>query len=421
MSDQTSNLYGQTYEQILRAVSGGFYNQHFQLVNPMEDWTWPTSSYGYIDPQAYRFVGQVPIWSAAGEYVPGGSDMHQTYLQVLSLWNALGKGINEEQVKQAQDQVTRAREQLDQDLGKANEAYSSYRKGVPASETPQIYDSWIAEHWKTTLDKDRLEYNKALEALGLIIGQKNAGLQMAIDAATPPSNPSDHKSGFVETKVGSLTEVRPDYIFPDPKEWADRIGYEGGNSLKIHVSASASSSSLEKSWAGGSTGMEMGYFSLFSSEGWQKFDLETDKNVEVDITLKAYSTFNVGPNPSWYNSGLLSVLAIEDDWNPPFSTKGGGGKKPVFGKDGVFPLVLTGLVGGYQPSIDIKMSDTTYRKHKDHFDTAGGIRIGPFRFGGSGSFAQKEFQKKSDSQKFHVESSATYPFIMGITVANPGE
>ena len=421
MSDPTSNLYSQTYDQILSSVLGGS-KKNFQLVNPMEDWTWPPSSYGYIDPQAYRFVGQVPLWSAVGEYKPGGSDMHQSYLQVLSLWNALGKGINDDHVREAQDQVTGARKKYVEDQQIADVSYSSYAKQVPAGETPQSYDSWIADNWKTTFDADNLEYKKALDALALVVGQKNAGLQFAIEAATPPQDVSEYKSGFTKTHVGSVMEVRPNYIFPDPSEWANRIGAEGGNSLKIHVSASESSSSLEKSWAGGSTGIEKGFFSLFGSDSWQKIDLETeDKTVTVDITIKAYSLFEVGPDPSWYHSGLLSVLAIEDDWNPPYCTNSSGGKTPVFGKGGVLPLVLTGIVAGYQPCIDITMSDATYSRYKEHFDASAGIRVGPFQIGGSGANTQETIRKNSDNKKFHVESNATYPFIMGITVANPGE
>ena len=423
MSDQTTNLYGQTYEQILdKALAGS--EKKLQLVNPQEDWTWPPASFGYIDPQAYRFVGQMPKWTAVGTYRAGGSDMHQAYLQVLSLWNAMGKGIQDDKIREANADVTRKRNKLEEDQQIANVSYITYQKQQQAEgQTPEDYDTWIAKNWKATFDKDKAEYQEALDVLAKLVGEKNEGLQQAIEAATPPPDPTVPKPGFVKAEVGGgVVEVRANYIFPDPKVWADRVAAEGGESLAIHLSASASSSSLADSWAGGGTGLYKGFFALFVNEGWQSIDLATeDKSVEVTITLKAYKVFEVGPDKAWYNSDILSQLAKEDDWNPPFSTNGGDGKTPVFGEGGVLSLVLTGLVAGYQPSIDITMSDATYSKYKESFDTSGGIRVGPFQIGGSGGSSEKNFRKNSEDKKFHYESTATYPFMMGITVVNPGE
>ena len=391
-------------------------------MNPKEDWTWAPASAGFIDPQAYRFVGQVPTWSAAGTYEPGGSDMHQAYLQVLSLWNAIGEGINEDQVREAREQVTRTRNNLVQHQQQADQGYVQYKKTLPAGIPLKGYDAWMDEVWTGTFEVDKLTHNKALETLALAVGQKNAGLKDAIDAATPPQDPTDPKPGFLNVQIGNTIGVRPAYIFPDPKEWANRVATQGGgDSLTIELSASASSSSLSQSWAGGSVGLDGGFFSTRGSGGWQMMDLAEDKTMKVSITIKAFSLFEVGPDTSWYDSGLLKRLATEDNWNPPYSTKGGEGKKPVFGKGGVLPLVLTGIIAGYQPSIDIAISDATYSKYRQVWDTSSGVRIGPFQIGGSGEQTSESWSKNTDNKKFHVESRATYPFIMGITVANPGE
>ncbi len=418
----TLDLYGQTYEQIVQQVLGG-QHANFQLVNPQEDWTFTPAPAGFIDPAVYRFVGQLPIFSATGTYQPGGNDMHQAYLQVLSLWNALGKGINEDQIREANDRVTTTRNKLVQDQQQADQGFLQYKSTVPAGIPAKAYDDYIMEFWKGTLDDDKLVYNKALETLALIVGQKNPGLKAAIDAATPPEDPTTSKPGFLKVQLGTTIGIRPAYIFDDPKAWADRIVAEGGGTmLKIQLSAASHSSSLEQSWAGGSAGLDFGFFEIYGARGgWQRLDLASeDKSVEVNITVKAFNLFEVGPDSAWYNSGLLSRLATQDDWNPPFSTHGGDGTKPVFGKGGVLPLVLTGIIAGYQPSIDIRMSDETFSKYRQHWDAAGGVRIGPFRIGGSGGHTEEKIKKTSNKNVFHVESNATYPFIMGITVANPG-
>ena len=415
------NLYGQTYDQIVKQALAGS-SKNFQLVTPKEDWTWAPAPAGFIDQQAYRFVGQVPTWSAVGTYQPGGSDLHQAYLQVLSLWNAIGEGTNEDEVREAREQVTRTRNKLIQHQQQADHGYVQYRKALPEGIPVKNYDTWMDEFWTDTLDADKLLHQKALESLALYASQKNAGLKDAIDAATPPQDPTDPKPGFLKVQIGATIGVRPAYTFPDPKEWANRVATQGGgDSLTIKLSASASSSSLSQSWAGESTGFDDGFFSTHGSGGWQMMDLVDDKTMKVAITIKAISMFEVGPDTSWYNSGLLKRLATEDNWNPPYSTKGGEGKKPVFGKGGVLPLALTGIIAGYQPSIDITMSDATYSKYRQVWDTSSGIRIGPFQIGGSGGQTDETWSKNTDNKKFHVESKADYPFIMGITVANPGE
>ena len=417
----TINLYGQTYEQIVtKALAGS--SKNFQLLNPKENWTWAPASAGFIDPQAYRFVGQVPTWSAVGAYEPSGKDMHQAYLQVLSLWNVIGEGRNEDRVREAREKVTRAQTAFVQDHQKANEGYVQYKKTLPTGTPVESYDAWMAKFWKGILDADKLALDKDLETMGLVIDQKNAGLKDAIDAATAPKDHTDPKPGFLKVQIGTTIGVRPAYIFEDPKEWADRVTTQGGgDSLTIELSATASSSSLSQSWAGGSTGLDDGFFSTCGSGGWQMMDLVEDKTMKVAITIKAFGMFEVGPDTAWYDSGLLKRLATEDNWNPPYSTKGGADKKPVFGKDGVLPLVVTSLIAGFQPSIDITMSDATYSKYKQLWDASSGVRIGPFQIGGSASQTDQTWSKNTDNKTFHVESKATYPFIMGITVANPGE
>ena len=428
MSNETINLYGQTYEQIVQGVLGGR-RDNFQLMSPMEDWTWSPAPPGYIDPQAYRLVGQLPKYTAVGAYEAGGNDMHQAYLQVLSLWNALGSGANAARVKQATDQVTRAQAQMLDHQQEADLAYSKYKKQLPPDVPAKTYDEFIAKNYQGIFDADTLVYNKALETLALVVGEKNPGLSNAIEAATPPKNASESKPGFVQVKTGSTNGVRPNYIFPDPQEWADRVAAQGGTSLTIHLSASHQSSSLSKSWAGGDIAgageIEGVYFAIKAGGGWERMDLATeDKTVEVEINIKAISVFEVGPDTSWYNSGLLSRLATEDNWNPPFTTHGGDGsdgKKAVFGEGGVLPLVVTSIIAAYQPSIDITMSDATYNKHVENYNASLGVEIGPFVIGGKGGHSEEKWTKNSDNRKFHVESKATYPYIIGITVANPGK
>ena len=414
MSDPTTNLFGQMYEQVVE-VLGRRRSKNIQLVKPQVNWTWAPPPAGFIHPETYKIFGQMPIWSAIGR--PGGYDFHHAYLEVLSYWNYFAK---EDQIKEAEVQVSDARKKLIADQQKADTGYVEYKKSLPPGTAGKSYEEWISEFWQETLDADNAEYVKAQKALAVMIEKKNKGLKEAIEAATAPEDPKDSKPGFVKVQIGETIEVRPNYIFPDPKEWADRVAAEGGEeSLSFQLSASVSSSALEKSWAGESTGLEKGFFAVCNSGVWQRMDLAAeDTTVKVNITVKAYNVLEVEPDPSWYASGLLSILALEDTWSPPFSTKGGDGKRPVFGKGGVLSLVLTGVIVGIRPSIEITMSDSTYSKYKKIWDDSSGIRVGTFQFGGSGDHTEEKWSKNSDSKQFHAESNADYPFIMGITVAS---
>lgn len=417
------NLYGQTYDQIVKHALAGS-SKHFQLVYPFQDWTWPTPPRGFIDPQAYRFVGQVPHWSAIGRYVPGGNELHEAYLQVLSLPDALGDGVNEEQLKEANEHVIRTRDKLQEDKRIANAAYSSYRKATPAGTPVQEYDSWLAENWGPTFAENEEAYLDTIEAFSLILDQKNPGLKDAIDAAMPPVKTNKPKVGFAQVRAGASIGRFPNYIIPDSKEWLDQVVSEdGGVGMTIEISASKSSDGFSKCWAGD---VDCNFGSFFEvhegrSNAWEGLDLETeDKSLNVTVNITAYNNFPVSPDPSWFNSGLLAILAFRNDWNPPFSTTGGDSKQAVFGKHGVLPLMVTGLVVGYQPIIEITMTDATHKKYKERFDACDGIRIGPFQFGGGNGHTEDKWSKSSERNVFKIESKATYPFIMGITVASPG-
>ena len=91
----------------------------------------------------------------------------------------------------------------------------------------------------------------------------------------------------------------------------------------------------------------------------------------------------------------------------------------MFGKEGMIPLVVTGMIAGYQPSFEIKMSERAFQRYKSEFTTSNGIRIGPFQFGGSagGGISSDMWTRNVGSNTFSGKSKAEYPFIMGFIVS----
>ena len=74
----------------------------------------------------------------------------------------------------------------------------------------------------------------------------------------------------------------------------------------------------------------------------------------------------------------------------------------------------------YKPSFDITMSSSTYEKHRQKFDAGGGIRIGPFHFGGSGGHESEYTHSSSTTNTFSGGSTSENPLILGYAVNFPG-
>ena len=91
----------------------------------------------------------------------------------------------------------------------------------------------------------------------------------------------------------------------------------------------------------------------------------------------------------------------------------------VFGKEGMIPLIVTGMIAGYHSSFEIKMSREIFQQHKSEFKTCDEIRIGPFHFTKDAGSSSDSWTEDIGSRTFCGKSEAKYPFIMGFMVSNP--
>ena len=196
----------------------------------------------------------------------------------------------------------------------------------------------------------------------------------------------------------------------------------GGKPLKLSLDGSENTSHMSQSWASEATDYG-GFFSIYVDGSWQELNdiTQKDSDVKVNISIKAATQVPIVPD-SWYNAGYLKVLASKGDWNQPYTTK--GAEHPVFGKGGIMPLMITGLVAGYQIDFNIstsRHSTTSTDKYDTKLRAATGVRIGPFHAGASNyNSVVDTFDTTVDNCSFCGVSKATYPFIIGFTVASPG-
>ena len=104
---------------------------------------------------------------------------------------------------------------------------------------------------------------------------------------------------------------------------------------------------MTNSWAKANASIEQVFWAVEASGGWSKLNIDnSDQSVEAQIDLT--TTFVQVTPGQWYNSGYMKTLAGQGNFFSPWTAK--GGSSPVFGEDGLLPVMITGLIAAYQPS-----------------------------------------------------------------------
>ena len=410
------NLWDQTWAKVNAVLGGG---GKMQLIYPFMDWTWPVPNPGYIDATAYSVVGQMPKWSAVGKYAPSDKTLYDSYKIMI---NECPKLVltpeQQQQVRQVQDQINAAQTTLTQDTNAKNYDWVQAQK-VPPGVPPPNYNDWYeSSGWKARLDADSQAVQKAANTKAEIVQQQNANYTAAIQKAAMPTDPYGSKAGFLKCSINGKDEWRPGFILNQGQDWVAQLTQGGGNPLTIQMEASKETHAMKESWAGGAADYGSCFFGIYANGSWHDMNLtESDSKVQVEINIKAVTQVPVRAG-EWYDSGYLSYLAKYNQWNSPFTTQ--GGQSPVFGKGGMLPLAISSMIAGYQISFSISMSSSTYERHVADFKASGGIRIGPFHIGGGYETHSDTWTKTATGTTFKGESKATYPFIVGFIVAEPG-
>ena len=420
MANSTISLYGQTYKQILDKVLGGS-SAKFQLVYPFMDWTWPVPPAGYIDPKCYTVVGQMPSYSAIGSaaYTPDTSALYDAYRNMLlQCPRQTESADHRQQLIEAQNQIDRAQTQYQNDESAMRTAWRMALDNVPIGMPTPEYNNWYVQSgWSATIEAAQAAVTKASQTKLAIVSQQNPRYNSAVKASEMPESATQipMKDGFRLCQIAGQQQVRPNFLVTNGEDWTAQLTRGGGNPLTIDLDASQQSYALKESWAGGSADYGNCFFGIYANGSWHDMDLgKEDKSVKVAITIQAVTQVPVRPDV-WYDGGYLKTLARLNEWNDPFTTE------KVFGKGGILPLMITGLVAGYKIGFKITMSSSTYQRHVTDFKTSGGLRIGPFHIGGGGYQSHTDsWNKSTDGQTFSGESTAEYPFIIGFTVDSPG-
>ena len=409
------NLWDQTWAKVNAVLGGG---SKMQLIYPSVDWTWPLPNPGYTNATANSVVDQVPNWSAVGKSI-SVSSLYASYKILINKCPKLTITPElEMHLKQANEKLDAAHTTLTGDTGAKNRNWIEAQK-VPSGILPPKYDEWlVSSGWKARLNADSQAVQKAVNTKVEIVQQQNAYYAPAIKKAAMPTDPHATKPGFLKCNVNGKDEWCPGFILNQGQDWVAQLTQGGGSHLTIQMDASKAAHAMKESWAGGATGYGSSFFSIYANGSWHDMNLtESNLEVQVEINIKAVTQVPVRAG-EWYDGEYLSYLATCNRWNSPFTTQ--GGESPVFGKGGILPLTISYMIAGYQVSFSISMSSSTFDKYVSDFKACEGIRIGPFHVGGGYNTQSDTWTKETSGMTFKGESKATYPFIFGFIVAEPG-
>jgi len=430
-----SNLLGQTYEQIQKAVLGGG-NVYFQMFGEPMDFSWPLPPTGQMAPQAYQIISTMPLWSPVGSYSMTDVRFADAFRRLLQyvVWNASPEV--QQSWKNQQDVVTALSNRVTQDNSDMNTTYQTEKQNggpVFAARYPDI-DTWLAkapeaQEWINKIDQDTQAWKVAQDQL--LDLQKSAmpnELQAMIDAIKVPSGDpasSPAPRGWTKVPDGSgIIRWEPSYtIGATGQDWRASLTSGTQGSFEVKLDASKSSSAITQSWAGANAEYSEVFWSVNVGGSWKSLNIsKDDQSVTATISVKSSTFVPVTPG-DWYDGGFVKALALNEGgagyilqspWTPT------GSANAAFGANGLLSSMVSGLVVVYQPSFEITMSESTFNQVQQQISASAGLRIGPFTFGGNGGHTSDYQVSTSGSTSFKGGSTSTDPLIIGITVAFPG-
>lgn len=431
------SLYRQVYEQLVNGMQ--LQGVPFQLIGTPKSFVFRSPPTGQMDPAAYQIVSGMPQWSPVGNY---SSQDAQFFQAVKSVFSHVSFKLSPEQQadqKRLQDSCTEKSNAVVQATSDMNQAYLSSKQNgglIFAAMYPDI-NTWISN------SSDAAAYLKAKNnavaafnrATDLKMELEKAGmpsdLQDAIDAmSTPTGDPAASPAPTGWTKVAGgdgILRWQPEWkIETDGSDWRAALSQGSQGAFSIDLSQSDESSTYTHSWAGGSAGYGNPFWGISGSGGWDKSELfNQDSSVKVKVSVQSSTRVKVTPG-DWYPGGFLSDIAksaqgpagqgytIVSPW------VASGGANSLFGQNGLAGARVAELIVAYKPSFEITMSDDTYTHNKEKFEASGGLRIGPFSFGGSGGHESDYTKSTATRNTFSGGSTSEDPQIIGVVVAFPG-
>lgn len=433
------SLYRQVYEQLVNGMQ--LQEVPFQLIGTPKSFVFGTAPTGQMDPTAYQIISGMPLWSPIGNYASKDAQFFNSVKSVLGhVTFKLSPGQQADQ-KRLQDDCTAKSNVVVKANTDMNQAYlSSQQNGgvIFAAKYPDI-PTWLNKA------PEAIAYNNAIvnataiyqRAIDLKMELEKAGmpreLQDALDVMTfPTGDPASSPAPIGWTKVpggDGILRWQPEWkIETNGTDWRAALTQGSQGAFSIDLSQSDESKTYTHSWSSASAGISTPFWGISGAGGWDKSDIfNQDSSVKVKVSVQSCTRVKVTPG-DWYAGGFLSELAKSTQGPTgqgytivaPWLASGGAGSSSLFGQYGIAGTRIAELIVAYKPSFEISMSESTFKNNKEKFEASGGLRIGPFSFGGEGGHESDFTKSTATSNTFSGGSTSEDPQIIGVLVAFPG-
>lgn len=221
---------------------------------------------------------------------------------------------------------------------------------------------------------------------------------------------------YQDTSLSNFPSVPSYSISMDATTWLIMVqsgtGPAGGT---INFSNSQSSYDYKNTWAGGSTSVGNFFWTVNVGGSWQRIDeFASDNQLEVTVKFEAWDQISIAAG-RWYNGAFVSSVE-QGPFIRGYSPYGGNGEKAVWGENGIMSVQKVGMLVCYKPSFEIKVSSSSFSSFLEKWKVSGGLRIGPFQFGGGGGSTTSGWKSNSSTNTFSGTSTSESALIMGINV-----
>lgn len=432
------NLFNQTYNQIVAGAFGGG-QQNFQLLGSPQDFIFGIPQPGQTPSQAYLLANSIPNWSPVGTFGTADATFVSAYKQVLQNVTYKPSPSQQNALQELLSQKNEANQNLARAQAQANSNYNVAKANggaIFAAQYPTVQD-WLNGPGAAFA----ADVEKATQQFTDVSNQYNAmyqaahpkTLENAQTALIPPtSNPADGvppQGWTIVQDQSGVNRFEPAFnIGTTGEDIRAKLSTGTIGQFTVNIDASDTTSKITKSWAGAQGGYDAFFWGVEASGGWEKLDIaDNDKSLKATVSVKSSTLVQISPDQNWYDSGFMRQLAKGSGpdgtgWviNPPWVAKGAKGSSSLFGQYGLLSARVSGLLVAYQPSFSLTMSESTYQKNYQKIEAGGGLRIGPFHFGGHGGHESTYTHETNNKDTFTGGSTSTDPLIIGVTVAFPG-
>lgn len=405
--EMNESVWGKFLAAVQKMYTGPAGSQLQVLADPIP-FDWGTKTGNKTPLEYWNFCNQLPVWSEVGSYAPMGGSLVDSYKGFLDK-------IKQDYSQDLKNQITTAQEKLAADVSQIDSfntttgtAYKKYADNQTLLNMPvESVADWLKSTGRDSqLESLKAQVQKDNDVIASLLAQENRQY-------------ADAWAQFNDTKFQTpYSDASNNVVMKRIYEWSEnptditqklRAGTLA-NAKTMTFGYTTENYDYSKSWAGGRASINYFFWGVEGGGAWtQMNEQKSYEGFKAEISFKNISLVNVNPETGWFDSGYLKTQAdgpFVDKNTVGFANEATGNQTYFFGGvKAILPAQVTGFLLGYQPSFKLTVSASAFSDVYKSVEAGGGIRIGPFRFGGSGGHTSRI--TKSSSESNTIEGSDT--------------